>query len=438
MSKELRRNMTEKSKEIRLNILSSRIPRFIWGVIFAVNLLFGYRVYSDAKAKTPRDDGYSEIYYLTRVMELIREKYVDADSVTYKKLVHNAIKGMLQGLDPFTSYMEPKVYSHMKGETNGTGFGGLGIHVAFKNKKLTIIAPMYKSPAYKAGIKANDVVLFIDGKPTNMMSETDCIKLLKGEAGSEITLTIYRPSEKLTKDIKIVREVIIPSTVIWSYLDDDNIGYIRMSLFAKTTAEDLDKAITALKKKGVTAIILDLRNNPGGLLDSAVEVCSRFIEKNKLVVFVEGRDETSRIDYNALDSDKMLDIPIAILVNGNSASAAEIVSGCLQDYKRAVLIGEKTFGKGSVQSIIPMPDEGALRLTIAKYYTPSKRVIHEHGIEPNVVVDVDVPTENKIYSQSFGYPGVVLPDFAGAVRDTQLERAIEILKGIRLFKESGK
>ena len=393
-------------------------------------------MYSEAKVDAPKDDGYSEIYYLTRVMELIREKYVDADAVTYKKLVNHAIRGMLQGLDPFTSYMDEKVYTQMRGATDGTAFGGLGIHVAFKNRKLVIIAPMYNAPAYKAGIKANDTVLFIDGKATNTMSEAECIKLLKGEVGSETTLTIYRPSEKMTKEIKIVREVIVPSTVMWSYMKDDNIGYIRISLFAKTTAKDLDKAIADLKEKGVTAIILDLRNNPGGLLESAVEVCSRFIEKGKLVVFVEGRGDNARVDYHALPSEKMLDTPIAILVNGNSASAAEIVSGCLQDYKRAVLIGEKTFGKGSVQSIIPMPDKSAIRLTIAKYYTPSKRVIHKHGIEPNVVVDIDPGTESQIYSQSFGYPGVVMPDFEGAVRDIQLERAVEILKGIRLFKHS--
>ncbi len=428
--------MTEKLKERKSRIFSTKLSRIAWVAIFAINLVFGYSVYSKAKVNAPQDDGYGDIYYLTSVMELIREKYVDADAVTYQKLVHHAIKGMLQGLDPFTSYMEPQTYDKMKVETNGTGFGGLGIHLAYKNKKLTIIAPMYNSPAYKAGIKANDTILFIDGKPTNAMSEADCIKLLKGEAGSSITLTIYREAEKTTKEIKIVREIIIPSTITWTHLKEDNIGYIRMSLFAIKTAEDLDKAIVALKKKGVTAIILDLRNNPGGLLNSAVEVCSRFIKKDKLVVFVEGRNKKSRIDYNALGSEKMLKIPIVILVNGNSASAAEIVAGCLQDYKRAVLIGEKTFGKGSVQSIIPMPDKSALRLTIAKYYTPSKRVIHKHGIKPNVIVDIDVPTEGKLYSQSFAYPGVVLPDFNGAVRDTQLERATEILKGIRLFKQS--
>jgi carboxyl-terminal processing protease len=424
--------MTEKES----NLYRRKISKTIWIAVFAVNLIFGYRAFSKATADNPKDDGYSDIYYLTSVMQLIREKYVDADEVTYKKLVHNAIKGMLHGLDPFTSYMEPDLYKQMADETNGTQFAGLGIHIAFKNKKLKIIAPMYNAPAYKAGIKANDTILFIDGKPTTSMSIDDCAKLLKGDPGSEVTLTIHRDSENLTKEIKIVRELITPSTVTWSYLQDDNIGYVRIALFAKKTAEDLDKALTALKNQHITALILDLRGNPGGLLDSAVEVCSRFIKRNKLVVFVEGRSKKERIDYNALDTDKMLDIAMAILINGNSASAAEIVSGCLQDYKRAVLIGEKSFGKGSVQSIIPMPDKSAIRLTIAKYYTPSKRVIHKHGIEPNVLVDVDIPTENKLYEQTFSYPGVVMPDYSGAIRDTQLERAIEILKGIRLFNNS--
>ena len=421
--------MTEKKS----NLSNGRISRIVWIAIFAVNLAYGYQAYSKATSKNPKDDGYSDIYYLTSVMQLIREKYVDADEVTYKKLVHNAIKGMLHGLDPFTSYMEPKLYKQMTAETNGTQFAGLGIHIAFKDKKLKIIAPMYDAPAYRAGIKSNDTIMFIDGKPTTSMSMDECVKLLKGEPGSDVTLTIHRDSENLTKEIKITREIISPSTVIWSYLKDDNIGYIRISLFARKTAEDLDKALSALKKKKITALILDLRGNPGGLLESAVEVCSRFLKRKKLVVFVEGRSPSDRVDYNALDAEKMLDTPIAILVNGNSASAAEIVSGCLQDYKRAVLIGEKTFGKGSVQSIIPMPDKSAVRLTIAKYYTPSKRVIHKHGIEPNVHVNVDPLTENKLYAQSFSNPGVIMPDFSGAVRDTQLERAIEILKGINLF-----
>jgi carboxyl-terminal processing protease len=370
------------------------------------------------------------------VMQLIREKYVDVDKVTYQKLVKNAMRGMLMGLDPFSSYMEPKFYSDMVNETNGVGFGGLGIHIDIKRGKLIIIAPIHGSPAYKAGIKPNDTVLFIDGKPISGMSIDECIKLLKGEPGSEVKLTIHRASENLTKEVTVVREIIVATSVRWAHIPEDDLGYVRISLFTKLTAQDLDKALCSLKEKGITGLILDVRGNPGGLLNSAVDVCSRFIDKGELIVFVEGRTKEDRKDYNSVSCDKVSDIPIAILVNGMSASAAEILAGCLQDHNRAVLIGERTFGKGSVQSIITLHDKSAIRLTTAKYYTPSKRVIHEHGIEPNVVVDIDSRTANKLYSQSIAYPGVIMPDYSGAVRDTQLERSLEILKGIRLFKKS--
>jgi carboxyl-terminal processing protease len=405
-------------------------------LVFIINVFPGYKSSADNESDQLGEDGYKDISQLMNVMQLIREKYVDVDKVTYDKLVKNAIQGMLMGLDPFSSYMEPKFYKEMVKETNGVGFGGLGIHIAIKNGKLVIIAPIHGSPAYKAGIKPNDTVLFIDGKPTSRMSEDECIKHLKGEPGSTVKLTIHRANENLTKEVTVVREIITPATVKWGYIQDANLGYVRISLFTKMTAEDLDKALSSLKEKGITGLIIDVRGNPGGLLDAAVDVSSRFIEKDKLIVFVEGRSQSERRDYYSIDCEKLPDIPIAILVNGMSASAAEILSGCLQDHKRAVLIGETTFGKGSVQSIIPQTDESAIRLTTAKYYTPSKRVIHEHGIEPNVIVDIDTPTANKLYSQCIAYPGVVNPDFSGAVRDLQLERAIEILKGIRLFKKS--
>ena len=408
----------------------------LWVGILVINLFFGYRAYSEAKSKQPEDDGYNDISQLMSVMQLIREKYVDVDKVTYQKLVKNAVRGMLMGLDPFSSYMEPKFYSDMVNETNGVGFGGLGIHVDIKRGKLLIIAPIHGSPAYKAGIKPNDTVLFIDGKPISGMSMDECIKLLKGEPGTEVKLTIHRASENLTKEVTVVREIIVATSVRWAHIPEDDLGYVRISLFTKLTAQDLDKALCSLKEKGITGLILDVRGNPGGLLDSAVDVCSRFIDKDELIVFVEGRTKDDRKDYNSVSCDKVSDIPIAILVNGMSASAAEILAGCLQDHNRAVLIGERTFGKGSVQSIIPLPDKSAIRLTTAKYYTPSKRVIHEHGIDPNVVVDIDARTANKLYSQSIAYPGVVMPDYSGAVRDTQLERSLEILKGIRLFKKS--
>ena len=410
--------------------------RLLLIIVVTVNLAVGYNAYSKSMETRPQDDGYTSISMFMNILQLIREKYVDKEKVSYDKLFTNALEGMLHGLDPFSSYLDKTSYRSLRRETEGDVFGGLGIHIIMKDHKLKIIAPMENTPAFKAGIKRGDIIMFIDDKPTSSLSMPECVKLLQGRPGSEVTLTIHRESENLTKKIKIVRAVIEPHTVKWSFDEKDKIGYIRIALFSKPTAEDVDKALAELKKKKMTALIIDLRNNPGGLLESAVEICSRFLKSKKLIVFTEGRKKSERKDFYSLNVPKVLDIPIAILINDSSASAAEIVAGCLQDYKRAVLIGERSFGKGSVQSVIPFPNGSAIRLTTAKYYTPSKRVIHGHGIEP----DISVPQSNAnaLYYQSLAYPGIVQPDVKGAVKDVQLKRAIEILKGIRLFKNAGK
>jgi carboxyl-terminal processing protease len=418
-----------------------RVPRKVLLPLLMVglslNLFIGFDTYAKSTSNDPDDDGCDSVSLLMNVMQLLREKYVDSDRVKYDKLISNAINGMVRGLDPFSSYMSPKTYRRMVNETEGVGFGGIGIRIAVKHGKLTIVAPVQDSPAYKAGVKPDDVIMAIDGTPTASLSMPECVKLLKGPIGTPVTLTIYRSSQKLTKDIKIVRSTISPETVKYRALPN-GVGYIKITLFTRPTAEDLDRALANLKKKGVSALVIDLRGNPGGLLESAVEVASRFIPEGKLIVYTEGRAKSHKKKFHSLDCPKTLDIPIAILVNGNSASASEIVSGCLQDYKRAAHIGERTFCKGCVQSIVPLPNHSAVRFTTANYYTPSKRVIQGHGIEPDVKVPIDKRTAIKLYSQSLSHPGEVKPDNLDAVKDVQLERAIEILKGIRIFKKAEK
>ena len=426
----------EKRKDPEKKLAPNKAFIAILLIVLAINLVYGYQAYSESMETKPQDDGYSAISRFMNVVQLIREKYVDKDQVSYEDLFTNALKGMLRGLDPFSSYLDKKSYNKMVKETEGTEFGGLGIHIILKDHKLKIIAPMENSPADMAGIKRGDIIMYIDDKPTSGLSLPECMKLLKGPPNTDVTLTIYRETENLTKKIKLTRAIIEPHTVKWAFDEKDKIGYIRISLFNKPTSEDLDEALSKLKEKGMSALIIDLRNNPGGLLDSAVEVCSRFIENDKLIVFIEGRKKSERQDFLSRNREKTLDIPIAILVNDSSASAAEIVAGCLQDYKRAALIGEKTFGKGSVQSVIPLTRDSAVRLTTAKYYTPSERVIHEHGIDPDILVNVNTKTTNALYYQSLAYPGIVEPKVKGAVKDVQLERAIEILKGIRLFTQA--
>lgn len=416
-------------------VLAARILPPVLFIVLIINLGYGYNAYSKSLETKPQDDGYTSISMFMNIVQLIREKYVDKEKVAYDELFTNALKGMLRGLDPFSSYLDRKSYLRMVKETEGREFGGLGIHIILKNHKLTVIAPMEDSPAMKAGVKRGDVIMYIEDKPTSSLSMHECMKLLQGSPGTEVTLTIHRESENLTKKIKIERAIIEPHTVKWAFDEQDKIGYIRISLFNKPTADDLDEALMELKSKKMTALVLDLRNNPGGLLDSAVQVCSRFIETNKLIVYIEGRKISERQNFYSDPTEKALNIPIAILVNDSSASAAEIVAGCLQDYKRAALIGERTFGKGSVQSVIPITKQTAVRLTTAKYYTPSERVIHENGIDPDIIVDVTPAAANALFYQSLAYPGIVKPKAKGAIKDLQLERAIEILKGIRLFKK---
>jgi carboxyl-terminal processing protease len=399
----------------------------------AANLLIGYGAYAQASQRGPTDSGYGPMTLFTQVIQVIRQNYVDADRVSYDTLVRGALKGMLHELDPFSSYLEPKGYQEMVRDTEGQEFGGVGIQITVRNGILTVIAPMEGTPAFKAGIKPGDAILEIEGASTRAMNLEESVNLLKGEPGSSVRIVIYRESEDLTREITLERAKIEVHTVRAAMIPESKIGYLRISQFNAPTAQDLDDALAGLRQDGAVALVLDLRDNPGGLLQSAVEVCSRFLPPGQPVVSIEGRNANARQEYLSGNVSQPSDLRLAILVNGNSASAAEIVGGCLQDHNRAVLVGETTFGKGSVQTIMPLPDMGALRLTTAHYYTPSKRVIHEHGIDPDIVVPITPRETLALVHQRVAYPGIVKPGSKDAVTDTQLERAIEILKGVMLF-----
>lgn len=413
-------------------------------ILLTLNLVVVARIYSEATAKTDKDNPYPQMELITTVMERIRKDYVDADKTTYKDLAYGALKGMLNSLDPHSQFMEPQVYQDMKEDTEGK-FGGLGIVISMsKEGFLTVVAPMEDTPGARAGMLPGDRIIKIDGKITEKMTLQEAVRQLRGEPGTKVTITVFRakakdPGEKI-KDHTIERAEIKVDSVKDAKILEDGIGYIRINQFNEPTADDFEKALTTLEGKGLEALIIDLRNNPGGLLESARKVASKFVPRGDLIVSTEGRDLTQKLVYKSDGGKKRLSYPLVVLVNNGSASGSEIVAGALQDLKRAVLVGETTFGKGSVQSILQLPDGSAVRLTTAKYYTPSHKVIHEHGITPDIVVPVSEEDERKLLEQRVraNMPQDEDGEKVEPVPDAQLDRAIDVIKGVKLFAKQAK
>jgi len=392
-----------------------------------------------------KDDTYKQINLLLDVLKYTEENYVD--EVDRNKLLISAIKGMLKPLDPFTQFLEPDAYKELKVGTEGQ-FGGLGIRITVRDEWITVITPLPGTPAYKAGILPGDKIIKIEGESTYGMSIEEAVKRLRGKPGTKVTITISREGVKDPIDFTITRDIIKIEVIKYKTLEN-NIGYIALFEFNSNSYDDMKKALDELKKQGMDSLILDLRNNPGGLLDQAVKIAKLFIGKNKLIVYTEGR-KSPRKEYRANASAPYEDIPMVVLVNGGSASGSEILAGALQDNKRAILIGSRTFGKASVQSVIDLGDGYGLKLTTAKYYTPSGRCIQRDesvksstqtytgGIVPDIVIEVPKEIEAKIYQQreEIFYPGKE-PTSAvkkeEQVEDVVLNRAIEIVKAIKIY-----
>jgi carboxyl-terminal processing protease len=422
--------------------------RLIYGgvvLILSVNLLIGTRVYFNSAHAAERESPYPSLELFSYVMEKVRKDYVDGQKLSYQELVYGALKGMLNTLDPHSEFMEPEKYKELQNDTQGA-FGGLGIVVSMKDNFVTVVAPMDESPGFKAGILSGDRIIRIDGKSTDKMGLPDAVKTLRGEPGTEVTLTIFRPSSSQMKDFKLTRSIINVDMVKDINgkkefpLGENKIGYVRLQQFGEKTSDDLERALNTLKREGMQSLVLDLRGNPGGLLDQAVDVCEKFLPRGQLVVTTEGRNSAQNsARYANGHGDELKGMPIVVLVNFGSASASEIVAGCLQDLKRGIILGEKTFGKGSVQSILPLQDGSALRLTTAKYYTPSHRVIHEEGISPDIVVPMTDEEYRDIELQRAPGGPESLSDGererVANVHDLQLERALDLLKGITLLTE---
>jgi carboxyl-terminal processing protease len=326
---------------------------------------------------------YEELETFTNVLAIIQKNYVE--EVDTKRLIEGAINGMLASLDPHSAYLTPELYKDLQVETKGS-FGGLGIEITNRNGMLTVVSPIEDTPAARAGIKAQDIILKIDGEFTKDMSLVEAVKKMRGPKNTKVKLTIKREHPQQLLDVSLTREVIKIQSVKSKTLPG-GYGYLRVTQFQEHSDDDVEKALHSLKDSGnLKGLVLDLRNNPGGLLTQAVKISDVFLESG-LIVYTDGRLENQKQKYFAHKANTWSDFPMVVLVNGGSASASEIVAGALQDQKRALVLGTQTFGKGSVQTILPLDENTALRLTTARYYTPSGRSIQAKGIEPDVVMD---------------------------------------------------
>ena len=447
---------------------TSYILLFMAVIVFTALLFSQWSVLEDVDAL--EDYHYKRIKTFAESLSLVKKNYVE--EVEEKDLVYGAIKGMLSSLDPHSSFMPPEIFNEMKVDTKGE-FGGLGIQIGIKDKILTIIAPIDDTPADKAGVEAGDKIIKIEGESTKDISLHDAVSKLRGKPGTSVTITIIRKGLDKPKDITIVRAIIKIKSVK-SKMMEDGIGYIKLTQFQQKTASELEKALKKLSKKDMTALVLDLRNNPGGLLRGAVDVTSQFLPEGKLVVYIKGRDG-KKTEFITDNGNKYSDLPMVILVNEGSASASEIVAGAMQDWGKSIVLGTQTFGKGSVQTVIPLSDGSALRLTTARYYTPKGRTIQTTGITPDIIVKLEAKNGEKTHrifrekdlekhllneeteagkekddkkdedsedkkdketkKEDKDSKMVEIPSKVAEDDDNQLQRALDLLKGWRIFNK---
>jgi len=395
---------------------------------------------ADAPGKEKTDSAYDDIAVLTEAMLLVQRYYVDEKP--FRDVVYGAVDGMLSELDPNSSFLPPQPLASLEEETKGS-FGGIGVSVGVEKGGVKVIAPIEDSPAFKAGIHAGDTIMAVDGKKLENVSVDDAVKAMRGEKGTPVKVTVERANgEKV--DVSLVRDDIRLTSVKGVRSLGDGIGYVRITQFSEPAAADFAKALASLEKEKITDLIIDLRDNPGGLLESAVGVAEQVLPKGKEIVTVRGRDGVKpqqRFEAGTC-SHRNTEVPIAVLVNGGSASASEIVAGALKAHKRAILVGEKTYGKASVQNVIKLalrPD-CAVRLTTGYYYTPDGRMIHGTGIVPDVLIPVPAAEWRqaqlkRLYEETPGSANGGMQNLMQGVKDQQLERAKEMLKGARILNK---
>lgn len=396
------------------------------------------------------DNLYDEMELFTEAISIVQNEYVDETQA--KDLIYGSLKGLLGHLDPNSSFLTPDEHNEMKVDTEGE-FGGLGIEIAIKDELLTVIAPIDDTPADRAGIKSGDRIVKIDNELTRDVTLVEAVKKLRGKPKTDVHLVVLREGEEKLLEFTVTRDIIKIQSVKDVKLLDDHIGYIRLASFQEHTPDDLEQALQRLSTEGFQALIVDVRDNPGGLLDVAVGVSEKFLEPRQLVVSTKGRRANQTVEYHARGASTYLNFPMVVLANQGSASASEIFAGAMQDYKRAVVMGTKTFGKGSVQTVIPLRDGSALRLTTSKYFTPSGRSIHGKGIQPDVVVEpLELVAKPKKASLDEVFERVEHPEAAkpkspdaqpaetetakAEAPDYQLMRAVDLLKGLLVYQHA--
>jgi carboxyl-terminal processing protease len=410
-----------RDKRVLLLVIAAALLSMFTGAVMAKRLPF-------------QGEAYENLKVFTEVLSYIEANYVE--EVEPEKLMHGAIRGMLRVLDPHSSFMPQDVYREMQVETEGR-FGGLGIEITIRDDILTVVSPIEGTPAFRAGIQPGDQIVKVEGESTKDMSLIDAVKKLRGPEGTTVTISILRKGFSEPKDYTLSRAIIQIKSVRWKKLPDD-IGYVKLRSFQKTTSEELAEALQDLEEQKIQGLVLDLRNNPGGLLEQAIAVSDEFLEAGKLIVYTKGRLASQNMKGFSKNDAAHLGYPIAVLVNGGSASASEIVAGALQDLGRATVVGTQSFGKGSVQTIIPLSDGSGLRLTTAKYFTPKGREINGKGITPDVVVeepkaeqeDEEAKQKSPRSRRHMAMPGDDLTE------DPQLEKAVDLLKA--QVKQGGK
>jgi carboxyl-terminal processing protease len=404
----------------------------IFAAATALVMLFGAYHAGFAKGKE-RDELYKKLDVLAESMAIVDRDYVEPTKA--KDLVYGAMSGMMESLDSYSLFMTPDEYKELLVDTEGQ-FGGLGVEIVVRENLLTIVSPIEDTPAWDLGLAAGDIIVKINGVSTKGITIGEAVKKLRGEAGTKVTLTVLGEKDKKMRDVSLTRAIVKIKDIKRAQILEPGVGYLRLSEFRENSAKEMEKALKNLNSQGMKGLVIDLRNNPGGLLYSAIDATSFFIKDGEVIVSTKSRTQKEEVYKAGTQNNKCLDIPIVVLINKGSASGSEIMASALRDHQRAVLVGETTFGKGSVQTVKTLSDGSALRLTTAKYYTPKGVSIHEKGVDPDIKVVLgddkaassseDEVFENLDKDQNdknkFNYK-----------KDIQLVRAVDLLRGLMVL-----